>query len=89
MIHPVSLGKTRALSFPNSFRIGFEPLSKQYGQLRQAMFFSFLAFCLSLVGLIHAPQLGLTLSPMTLGYLLLTGLFGLFQLAHLKQVESS
>ncbi|GIK37888.1 MAG: hypothetical protein BroJett011_17210 [Chloroflexota bacterium] len=25
------------------------------GQLRQAMFFSFLAFCLSLVGLIHAP----------------------------------
>lgn len=46
--------------------------------LRKAMFFSFIAFLLSLVGLIHAAQIGLSFSPITLGYLCLTVLFGLF-----------
>ena len=46
--------------------------------LRKAMLFSFIAFLLSLVGLIHAAQIGLSLSPITLGYLCLTLLFGLF-----------
>jgi adenine/guanine/hypoxanthine permease len=46
--------------------------------LRKAMFFSFIAFLLSLVGLIHAAQIGLSFSPIALGYLCLTLLFGLF-----------
>jgi AGZA family xanthine/uracil permease-like MFS transporter len=50
------------------------------GDLRKAALFSFLAFCLSLVGLIHAPQIGLSLSPIALGYLCLTVLFVLFHL---------
>jgi hypothetical protein len=46
--------------------------------LRKAMFFSFIAFLLSLVGLIHAAQIGLSFSPITLGYLCLTLLFAFF-----------
>jgi len=42
------------------------------------MFFSFIAFLLSLVGLIHAAQIGLSFSPITIGYLCLTLLFGFF-----------
>ncbi len=53
--------------------------------LRKAMLFSLLAFALSLVGLIHAEHIGLSFSPITIGYLLLTILFGLFHLAELKQ----
>lgn len=49
------------------------------------MLFSFLAFGLSLVGLIHAEQTGLSFSPITIGYLLLTILFGIFHLAERKQ----
>jgi AGZA family xanthine/uracil permease-like MFS transporter len=37
-----------------------------------------LAFLLSLVGLIHAGQIGLSFSPITMGYLCLTVLFGFF-----------
>jgi AGZA family xanthine/uracil permease-like MFS transporter len=48
--------------------------------LRKAMLFSLLASFLSLVGLIHADKIGLSLSPITLGYLVLTGLLGLFHL---------
>lgn len=50
------------------------------GDLRKAAYFSFLAFFLSLVGLIHAAQIGLSLSPIALGYLCLTVLLGLFHL---------
>lgn len=50
------------------------------GNLRKAMIFSFVAFLFSAVGLIHAEQIGPTLSPITLGYLCLTALFGLFHL---------
>ncbi len=50
--------------------------------LRKAMFFSFIAFLLSLVGLIHAAQIGLSFSPIAIGYLCLTVLFGFF---HLRQ----
>lgn len=48
--------------------------------LRKAMLFSSLAGGLSLVGLIHAEQFGLSFSAITAGYLLLTGLLGLFHL---------
>lgn len=50
------------------------------GKLRQAALFSSLAFFLSLVGLIHAEQIGLSFSPVTAGYLVVTLLFGLFYL---------
>jgi len=46
--------------------------------LRKAMFFSFFAFLLSLFGLIHAEQIGLSFSPITIGYLCLTVLIGFF-----------
>ncbi|MCB0164286.1 MAG: xanthine/uracil/vitamin C permease [Anaerolineae bacterium] len=49
--------------------------------LPKAMLFSSLAAGLSLVGLIHAEQIGLSLSPMTGGYVLLTLLLGVFYLA--------
>jgi AGZA family xanthine/uracil permease-like MFS transporter len=53
--------------------------------LRKAMLFSLLASFLSLVGLIHADKIGLSLSPITLGYLVLTGLLGLFHLSESRQ----
>jgi AGZA family xanthine/uracil permease-like MFS transporter len=52
--------------------------------LRQAILFSGMAFILSLFGVIHAEQLGLNLSPITSGYLVLTGLFTLFHLHELR-----
>jgi AGZA family xanthine/uracil permease-like MFS transporter len=55
--------------------------------LRKAMLFSLLASFLSLVGLIHADQIGLSLSPITLGYLVLTGLLGLFHLFESRQAR--
>jgi AGZA family xanthine/uracil permease-like MFS transporter len=48
------------------------------GDLRKATVFSFFAFLLSLIGLIHAEQFGLSFSPITIGYLCLTALFGVF-----------
>jgi AGZA family xanthine/uracil permease-like MFS transporter len=53
--------------------------------LRKAMLFSLLAFGLSLVGLIHAERIGLSPSPITIGYLILTGLLGLFHLVQSRQ----
>ncbi len=48
------------------------------GDLRKAMYFSFVAFVFSAIGLIHAEQIGFSLSPITMSYLCLTFLFGLF-----------
>jgi len=48
------------------------------GDLRRATYFSFFAFLLSLFGLIHAGQIGLSFSPITISYLCLTLLFGFF-----------
>lgn len=42
------------------------------GNLRKAAGFSALAYALSLIGLIHAPQIGLAPTPITFGYLILT-----------------
>jgi AGZA family xanthine/uracil permease-like MFS transporter len=53
--------------------------------LRKAILFSLLASVLSLVGLIHADRIGLSLSPITLGYLVLTGLLGIFHLFESRQ----
>lgn len=50
--------------------------------LRRATEFSLLATLLSLVGLIHAEQIGLSWSPVTAGYLLLTVLLGLLYLVN-------
>jgi len=50
------------------------------GDLRKVTLFSFIAFLFSSVGLIHARQIGLSFSPITVGYLCLTILFGLFHL---------
>jgi len=55
--------------------------------LRGATLFSFVAFCLSLLGLIHANKIGLSLSPITLGYLLITLLLGLCHLASSPEAE--
>lgn len=59
------------------------------GKLRAAMLFSGLAFLLALCGLIHAPTLGFTLSPLALGYMLLTILLGLCELFKVKKLEES
>lgn len=48
--------------------------------LRKAMLFGLLASCLSLLGVIHAEQIGFSLSPIAIGYLVLTGLLGVCQL---------
>jgi AGZA family xanthine/uracil permease-like MFS transporter len=48
------------------------------GDLPKATLFTFIAFLFSSVGLIHAGQIGLSLSPITAGYLCLTVLFGFF-----------
>lgn len=45
--------------------------------LRKAMIFSLMTFLFSSIGLIHAEKIGLSFSPITLGYLCLTILFGL------------
>jgi AGZA family xanthine/uracil permease-like MFS transporter len=46
------------------------------GKLRDAAVFSGLAFLLSATGLIHAEHVGLYLSPISVGYLILTALLG-------------
>lgn len=46
-----------------------------------------LASFLSLIGLIHADKIGLSLSPIALGYLVLTGLLGLFHLSEARQAR--
>jgi AGZA family xanthine/uracil permease-like MFS transporter len=48
--------------------------------LRKAMLFGLFASCLSLLGVIHAEQIGFSWSPITVGYLVLTGLLGIFHL---------
>jgi AGZA family xanthine/uracil permease-like MFS transporter len=50
--------------------------------LRRATLFSLLATLLSLVGLIHAEQIGLSWSAVTVGYLLLTVLLGFLHLVN-------
>jgi len=55
--------------------------------LRKAMLFSLLASFLSLIGLIHADKIGFSLSPIALGYLVLTGLLGLFHLSEARQAR--
>ena len=55
--------------------------------LRNAMFFALLASFLSLVGLIHAEQIGFTWSPISIGYLILTALLGLFALWNSRQTK--
>jgi AGZA family xanthine/uracil permease-like MFS transporter len=55
--------------------------------LRKAMLFSLLASFLSLIGLIHADKIGLSLSPIALGYLVLTGLLGVFHLSESRQAR--
>ena len=57
--------------------------------LRNAMFFALLASVLSLVGLIHAEQIGFTWSPITIGYLILTGLLGLFYLLNVRREKGA
>lgn len=58
------------------------------GNLRGAALFSGLAFVLSLLGLIHAEQIGFSLAPVTWAYLLLAGLFGLLHLMGAKPQEA-
>jgi AGZA family xanthine/uracil permease-like MFS transporter len=48
--------------------------------LRNAMLFALLASALSLVGLIHAEQVGFSWSPITIGYLILAGLLAILYL---------
>jgi AGZA family xanthine/uracil permease-like MFS transporter len=48
--------------------------------LRKAALFGLFASCLSLLGVIHADQIGFSWSPIAVGYLLLTGLLGVFHL---------
>lgn len=53
--------------------------------LRKATAFSFVAFVLSAVGLIHAETIKLSLSPVTIGYLVLTLLLGLAAVIQSRQ----
>jgi AGZA family xanthine/uracil permease-like MFS transporter len=52
--------------------------------LRRATFWSLLAAGLSLVGLIHAEQIGISWSPVTKGYLILTGVLALIYLLRVR-----
>ena len=56
--------------------------------LRNAVFFSLLALILSLVGLIHAEQIGFSWSPATIGYLILTAILGLLYLARTIRAQT-
>jgi AGZA family xanthine/uracil permease-like MFS transporter len=47
--------------------------------LRKAMLFSLFASSLSLLGVIHSERIGLFLSPIAIGYLVLTGLLGVLR----------
>ncbi|HSR34287.1 MAG TPA: xanthine/uracil/vitamin C permease, partial [Anaerolineae bacterium] len=57
--------------------------------LRKAMAFGLFASCLSLVGVIHAKQIGFSLSPIAIGYLVLTGLLGLLQLIQSRREKAN
>ncbi len=57
--------------------------------LSKAMLFSLVATCLSFFGLIHSEQVGVSLSPIVIGYLVITGLFGLFQLIESKRKNAN
>jgi AGZA family xanthine/uracil permease-like MFS transporter len=56
--------------------------------LRKAMGFGLFASCLSLMGVIHADQIGFSLSPIAIGYLVLTGLLGVFHLVESRRAEA-
>jgi AGZA family xanthine/uracil permease-like MFS transporter len=56
--------------------------------LRKAMGFGLFAACLSLMGVIHAEQIGFSLSPIAIGYLVLTGLLGIFSLVESKREQA-
>jgi AGZA family xanthine/uracil permease-like MFS transporter len=56
--------------------------------LRKAMLFGLFASCLSLLGVIHAEQIGFSLSPITMGYLVLTGLLGVFHLIEFRREKA-
>ncbi len=56
--------------------------------LRKAVGFGLFACGLSLMGVIHAEQIGFSLSPVALGYLVLAGLLGLFQLVESRRQKA-
>jgi AGZA family xanthine/uracil permease-like MFS transporter len=56
--------------------------------LRRAMLFGLFASCLSLLGVIHAEQIGFSLSPIAMGYLVLTGLLGVFHLIESRREKT-
>jgi AGZA family xanthine/uracil permease-like MFS transporter len=56
--------------------------------LQRATRFSLLATVLSLVGLIHAERIGLSLTPITAGYLILTAILALFYLVRSMRKEA-
>ncbi|HSR35428.1 MAG TPA: xanthine/uracil/vitamin C permease [Anaerolineae bacterium] len=56
--------------------------------LRKATIFSLAASLLSLTGLIHAEQIGISLSPITIGYLVLTVILGLLHLANSRRAKA-
>jgi len=56
--------------------------------LRKAMLFGLFASCLSLLGVIHAKQIGFSPSPITMGYLVLTGLLGVCHLIESRREKA-
>jgi AGZA family xanthine/uracil permease-like MFS transporter len=56
--------------------------------LRKAMGFGLLASCLALLGVIHAEQIAFSLSPIAIGYLVLTGLLGIFHLIESRRARA-
>lgn len=56
--------------------------------LRKAMLFGLFASGLSLLGVIHAEQIGFSLSPIAIGYLVLTGLLGVFRLLESRREKA-
>ena len=56
--------------------------------LRRAALFSLLAKIMSLAGLIHAERIGLSLTPITAGYLILTAILALSCLVRLMSKEA-
>ena len=56
--------------------------------LLKAMLFSLFATCLSILGVIHAEQIGFSLSPISIGYFVLTLLLGFFQLIEIRRKKA-
>jgi hypothetical protein len=56
--------------------------------LRKTMLFGLFASCLSLLGVIHAEQIGFSPSPITIGYLVLTGLLGVCHLIESRREKA-